>query len=223
MAARMCINNIHQGLHRVKVDGYKPPGHEWYECNRCGDQLLMQVLASRPQNSEERDAQRKGVTLVKQYESLDGATWYSVELAQQRNELIHEIENIESFLIPRTTELDEGDGFIQQDPTQVAEFHSRLLRAILQTMKAASRYSSRGETEEMSFPPGITLEAAFKLYNEEVPIGENPFYRLYLRRASIDEHCREWQTPQIAEDWRQLGKQLELKYEPKKKGGKEGR
>lgn len=194
MEVRPCNN--HQGLHKIQVDGVKPPEHEWYECNRCRDQLLLHIVTSRPQNGEVREAQQKGVRIIKEYEAVDGSVWGDMDQAVARNLLIRELEEVESFLIPRTKELEEGDGYIQQDARQVAEFHSRLTNILARTLEKPV-----AETDNVE-----SLYRAVCL----IILNDNPFPDLYKRRASIDEFNREWQNPEIAADWRNAGRMIEL-------------
>lgn len=190
----------HQSLRLVKVDGLKPANSQWYECQGkgCGRRLLMNVVTSVPQDPEVALAKKKGIVIQKRYMAMDKTTWPSPELADRRNALFKEVEEIESFLMPRTMQLEDGEGFIQQDTLQVEEVRARLHKLALKTFKKIPTKA-------------VTLEQLLSDAWEEFaqPEDEHPIYRIYKRLSCIDKNSREWQTKELADE-PSMGKQVQL-------------
>lgn len=199
--AKDCGN--HQSLRLIKVDGERPPSTEWYEC-KCGYRLLVHILATYPQDNDAREARKEGITVEKQFISVDRTTWGSLELARRRNKLLREIETLEkNFLLARTPELEDGLGYLQQDPHQVSAVKHTLLSIL---------------KREYGVPTEMSLNEAISHINREDPrsFRESPIYHLMARLAMIDEGGREWQTSAIAEDPKAAGARITELPPPKK-------
>lgn len=181
---RPCNSN-HQSIHKISVDGVKPDYSEWYECNRCGERMLIQIIATHPQDNEQYEAAKCGIRIVKKYVSTDRSEWGAIKHAVARNAIVKELNEIEAFLIPRSEDLEIGAGYIQQDPEQVAEVRARLV-------KLMSRVYGR------NIPPNIAPQDLMVIIDGVMPAEEDPCYSLYRRLCCMDSEGREWQTEYYA-------------------------
>lgn len=181
MSRRECTN--HQSLRKISVKGVKPAESEWYEC-RCGQKLLMSVIASVPQDPEIELAAARGVTISRQYSAADKTDWANLEQAVLRNHVLDQVAEIGKLLVPRTDAVEEGEGYIQQGVEQVESAKMLLHRLLLETHKNFKN---------------ATLEAIiFDMLEDGPTLAEDPMYELYLRLCCIDSLGREWQTKDLA-------------------------
>jgi hypothetical protein len=179
----MNSGHSHQKLRRINVNGVKPPDSQWFECT-CGHQLLMSIIASIPQDPEVSDATARGVTISRQYTARDKTDWASLEQALARNAVLKEVEEINTLLEPRTTAVEEGEGFIQQDLEQVKSALEMLRKLLIKPY-------GRKPTETLD-------QLIVEILEDGVPMDEDPLYLLYLRLNCIDSEGREWQTADLA-------------------------
>ncbi len=189
----------HQSLRRVSVGGIRPEGTAWYEC-KCGQRLLVHIIASYPRDPELEEAEEHDVEIRRRFVAQDGSDWAVIEGAIGRNKMLAELVELDGFLLPRSTELDEGDGYLQQDPDRVAEVQIRLLKL------AARVY-------QHAVGPTTTLS---QILMSEEGIEESPIYALYQRLACIDKSGREWQNSTLAENPHE-GRQVPLNQAPARK------
>lgn len=189
----------HQSIHHISVEGKWPEGWEWYECNnkKCGVRILVQpmvVLARSTEvlDFEHKDAAEHGIRLISQAVAEDGTMWNTVNQAKKRNTLLRSIAEVAGFLLPRTPELENGDGYIQQDATSVDEFRARLMKLVCTTVG-----------KEDSVIP--TLDSFLEGNVEE----KHPFHALSDRLKCIDSQNREWQSSFLAQ-YPEEGKQIQL-------------
>jgi hypothetical protein len=199
--AKTCNN--HQSLRLIKVDGERPPATEWYEC-KCGQRLLVHIIATYPQDNDLKEARKEGIEVEKQYVAADKSAWGSIELARKRNRLLKEITTLEaSYLYPRTEALDEGEGYIQHDQLQVDAIRQQLLSTLRRD------YGARPEAD--------LAEAVAQIKAEDPrSFRENPISHLMNRLLMIDGSGREWQTAAIAEDPKKAGGRM-IELQPTKK------
>jgi len=174
----------HQSIHRISVEGKRPEGSEWYECKnkKCGIRMLVTTVVELPRSTEQKEAEHSGVRLISKAMADDGTTWDSVALAKRRNALLKSAAEVNAFLLPRTPELEQGNGYIQQDPLSVDEFRIRLTRLVSATVGK----------EEVVIP---TLDSFLESNVEE----QHPFHALNDRLKCIDSQNREWQSPFLAQ------------------------
>lgn len=192
-----CSN--HQSLRRVSVDGIKPSGTEWYEC-KCGQRLLVQIIASFPQDKELAEAERKNVRITRHFTAGDGTEWGSLELAANRNALLTGLAEIEGFLAPRVPELEEGDGYVQQEAGQIEQARARLLKLIA----AVYKKEVFADTTLRHLVEDVIGDEALK---------DDPIYPLYYRVCCMDDQGREWVTPEYAAN-PEMGRQVQLNAPP---------
>lgn len=194
-----CVNDNHQSFRSISVDGIKPHGAKWMECTSCGQKLLMQVIASYPVEQIIRKAREKKVEVVRQFVSKDGRPWDTLENASDWNDLLAQLREIESFLIPRSEKVEKGEGYIQQEEIQVAQVMMRLARLAHEFYKVpvGEKIVSLDDLIQDIF--GTFVPATF----------DDPLYNLYKRLRCIDSQSREWQTPVLATH-PEMGKQVNL-------------
>jgi hypothetical protein len=191
-------DHLHQSLRRIKVEGTKPEGTEWYEC-KCGAQILMQVICQIPQRAEEAEALRAGVRIERSFVALDESLYETLNEARARNRLVMEVEELSQFLVPRSSSLEHGDGYIQQDPIKLDELRAQMLKLAAKEFKKTINERTRLET---------LLEEGY-----DEADADHPLFQLYSRMKCIDRDSREWQTRGLAED-PSAGKQVRLNPEP---------
>jgi len=173
------------------VEGLKPPDTEWYEC-KCGDKLLVRIIASYPRDYEVEEAKKRGIEITQNFIARDRTEWGSLAQAKNHNKLLDEIAEIESFLLPRTQELEQGYGYIQQDPNQVEQVKHRL-RGLLE-----KKFGTPNTDKSMR----ETVIAALEYLHPGIPksiIEKDPIYKFYVRLTAIDSEGREWQNARIAQ------------------------
>lgn len=192
----MCPGNNHQSLRRVKVSGVKPEGSAWYEC-KCGEKLLVSIIASYPQDEEVQEAKEKNVRVSRIYSANDQSDWASLASALAHNKMLAGLEEVEAFLVPRSPALEVGAGYMQQELNQITEVKGRLMSLLL-------KHYPKVLSSDM------TLKGMIVGIREHFPFrSTDPIFQLYKRLACMDEQGREWQTPELAKN-PSMGKPVEL-------------